>query len=1134
MLFDNPWNCDCQLKWLADYFDSSRTRALRAKCAGPGNKAGTLLQNLNKSDLKCSRYEEHSVSTCDVKCPRGCSCDARSGGVRCIGQNWSSVNFPFPSFMTSLDLSNNKLRELPKSLSRYALKELILINNQLELSVDMFKEFKMLEILKLDGNNIESLPQFAFSGLTNLKELSLRNNEISCIANDTFTPFDMHKLSRLDLYENNLQEIGDGTLQQLSTLEYFNILNNPVNCNCLFQSTAKYMQSMQKQIAFSSPKCNEPQYLEGFYILDIPLSDLKCAPGETDHVKCQTGSKCPRKCHCNEKTKIVDCSNLQLTTIELEMIPTETKELLLKNNQIESLPELHRFKELELLDLSSNRIRGISPNTFSLPKLKFLMLAGNRIGCLIENSFAGLPNLNMLTLNENRIKKIPESAFPAQVLNSIDRISLSDNELDCDCKLEWLARWIQQEHTETGEAECASPSKLKGLTLLDRQIPAIMRQNCDAAKNDDQCNVCASNPCKNDGKCLNSSSSPFSFQCICPKGFKGNTCEQQAIADPCADSPCFNGICRSGLSDDEPQKYWCDCLTGFGGEHCEEKIDLCAAKSCPADSIGCVDSINAPQCICPEGKLLSLDGCKHEDMCISRKPCKNDGRCIPSLGGYECECPRGWTGKDCDRPQSPCQSADGSPCFNGGVCQVTHSAPLFVCNCPSNFTGQYCELERRYEVYMNDGAQQIQRDERCRNGHSFDKKTDSCRCSNGFSGTQCESIQTISLSEKRSYAKIILPSPSSSSTSVIKTRSSINITLSIRPERKNGIVMYLGDGVKNDFVAVEVISGMVRVRHADIALVIQKSVELDVEHRLEVVINRTALKVKLNEVVVSATKSSATQIIDLLYAKNLFIGGLDSDLFAKARASGHITIESGSFSGCVGKIKVNDKAMFFVGAENLKNVALGCTFRPSCINGASCEHGTCISSKSSRSCKCQTGWTGPLCSVKRVKTECEANCVNGKCITIRGEETCQCSNGYSGKECTIRDPCAGIDCGHGRCQIGRRNKPVCRCQRNYSGDRCELRENNCKLRKHFGSYTYSESNSKYCKIEGIERNWCEGRRIKHSRKQLCHAGYECVEQSEDRLLTLSCNDGSTITKPVPFVKSCSCRRATRQSSFFLS
>jgi len=170
--------------------------------------------------------------------------------------------------------------------------------------------------------------------------------------------------------------------------------------------------------------------------------------------------------------------------------------------------------------------------------------------------------------------------------------------------------------------------------------------------------------------------------------------------------------------------------------------------------------------------------------------------------------------------------------------------------------------------------------------------------------------------------------------------------------------MYLGDGVKNDFVAVEVISGMVRVRHADVALVIQKSVELDVEHRLEVVINRTALKVKLNEVVVSATKSSATQIIDLLYAKNLFIGGLDSDLFAKARASGHITIESGSFSGCVGKIKVNDKAMFFVGAENLKNVALGCTFRPSCINGASCEHGTCISSKNSRSCKCQTGWTG--------------------------------------------------------------------------------------------------------------------------------------------------------------------------------
>ena len=193
--------------------------------------------------------------------------------------------------LTALDLSNNRLRELPKSLSRYALKELILINNQLELSVDMFKEFKMLETLKLDGNGITSLPQFIFSGLTNLKDLSLRDNDISCIANDTFTPFDLHKLSRLDLFQNNLQEIGDGTLQKLSTLQYFNIMENPVNCNCLFQSTAKYMQSVQKRISLGIPKCNEPHYLKGFQILDIPLSDLKCAPGETDHVKCQTGSK---------------------------------------------------------------------------------------------------------------------------------------------------------------------------------------------------------------------------------------------------------------------------------------------------------------------------------------------------------------------------------------------------------------------------------------------------------------------------------------------------------------------------------------------------------------------------------------------------------------------------------------------------------------------------------------------------------------------------------------------------------------------------------------------------------------------------------------------------------------------------
>ena len=70
----------------------------------------------------------------------------------------------------------------------------------------------------------------------------------------------------------------------------------------------------------------------------------------------------------------------------------------------------------------------------------------------------------------------------------------------------------------------------------------------------------------------------------------------------------------------------------------------------------CIDSITRPHCICPTGKLYREDKhtCGIDDLCHKKRPCKNDGICIPSPGGYKCQCPFGWKGKNCTERVNPC------------------------------------------------------------------------------------------------------------------------------------------------------------------------------------------------------------------------------------------------------------------------------------------------------------------------------------------------------------------------------------------------------------------------------------------------------------------------------------------------
>ena len=47
--------------------------------------------------------------------------------------------------------------------------------------------------------------------------------------------------------------------------------------------------------------------------------------------------------------------------------------------------------------------------------------------------------------------------------------------------------------------------------------------------------------------------------------------------------------------------------------------------------------------------MLSFNYFLDINECSTRSPCKNGATCVNTFGGYQCNCAKGFQGKDCDQ-----------------------------------------------------------------------------------------------------------------------------------------------------------------------------------------------------------------------------------------------------------------------------------------------------------------------------------------------------------------------------------------------------------------------------------------------------------------------------------------------------
>ncbi|MED6270790.1 Slit 1 protein [Characodon lateralis] len=604
----------------------------------------------------------------------------------------------------------------------------------------------------------------------------LRNNRITCIHNSSFTGLTNVRL--LSLYDNQLTTILPGAFDTLPNLSTLNLLANPFNCDCHLSWFGAWLRS--RRIVTGNPRCQSPAFLRGIPLQDVAVPDFRCEDGSVlEDRSCLAGPQCPSQCSCMDT--VVRCSNKHLQALP-RGLPRNITELYLDGNQFTSVPkELATFKYLQLVDLSNNKISSLSNDSFSnMSQLTTLILSYNSLQCIPPLALAGLRSLRLLSLHGNDISELHQGIF--NDLATLSHLAIGANPLYCDCRLLWLSDWVKSGYKEPGIARCTGPQGMEGKLLLTTPADKFQCLGPVDMTVQAKCSPCVSSPCQNQGTCHIHQTQQYT--CACNTGFTGKHCETPV--DACVSNPCTNG--GTCLRDEQTGGFSCACTFGFHGTFCEVNVDDCEDHGCD-NGATCVDGVGNYTCLCPPS-YRGLFCEEEDDICSSgRNPCKHQSTCITSPTGPRCVCLPGWVGPDCSINYNECVDHH---CQNAAQC-VDH-LDGYSCVCPQGFSGTFCEVTDLQPTPCHLA--------KCKNGAACDDKlgTAICQCLPGFEGQGCEKLVSVNFVDRDSYVQL----------QDVKKWPQSNITLQVSTAEDNGILLYNGD---HEPIAVELHQGRVRVTY---------------------------------------------------------------------------------------------------------------------------------------------------------------------------------------------------------------------------------------------------------------------------------------------------------------------------------
>ena len=343
-----------------------------------------------------------------------------------------------PSHLTSLTLQKQSFGSVPvellrslQSLDYLAIKE----TNVNHIGANVFQLHSQLSTIDLTNNKINTLEVGCFNGvgsvlsslilngnainletniaeiktLTNLGTLDLSSNTLTSISSNPVFLTNKGSLESLHLGNNSLTSLGNSAFNGLISLRTLELNNNLLNTipDNVFQGLSG-LTSLNIKSLTSSSTFNPPSSLKSLTSLQtLDMSD-------------------------------VNLDQVQTWSVVSSLISLQS--LILKNTQLTGITN-HALQ--------------------NLTQLNSLHLDNNRFARVTQGMLTGATNLQQLYLNGNQISSVEECAFylfafksdPSKKLN----LQLADNQLQCDCDLEWLLKDIQDGKVEIeGTEKCAN------------------------------------------------------------------------------------------------------------------------------------------------------------------------------------------------------------------------------------------------------------------------------------------------------------------------------------------------------------------------------------------------------------------------------------------------------------------------------------------------------------------------------------------------------------------------------------------------------------------------------------------------------------------------------------------------------
>ncbi|KAI4890411.1 hypothetical protein NFI96_000133 [Prochilodus magdalenae] len=187
--------------------------------------------------------------------------------------------FEFLGNLTHLDISYNKLRQIPEDILKYFpqnLKYLNLNRNQLSnFCWEQLRYLPQLEILDLSKNKLDVVTEKLSAHTSSLRLLDLRHNMISKLGPDFLEH--AKSLWSLDLSFNRLEIISDTSFQvgdgnELHTLY---LENNPLRCTCDLLDFVLWLENSEIEIPnlATGVLCDLPAPNKGQPMIDLELKN---------------------------------------------------------------------------------------------------------------------------------------------------------------------------------------------------------------------------------------------------------------------------------------------------------------------------------------------------------------------------------------------------------------------------------------------------------------------------------------------------------------------------------------------------------------------------------------------------------------------------------------------------------------------------------------------------------------------------------------------------------------------------------------------------------------------------------------------------------------------------------------------